>query len=511
MGRMLSYDEIVDAHLAPVVAEKLTRRLRKLGKLAPIVPAVEWVQIYIAKVRMVISIGAPIWLLALTPEDMTRPMVEPFRVHDYRLEAFVYRMYEERYNKVPTGVELVSVAKEGPYRGCMDIEGFQIWLAEGVNTEKYRGWTTSELRIHAATVTLIYAVIMKMASGGSPGSVRGVFFDLFFMYTGDLPKLYSMLNLMYWHSTGRSSPTISGLMPKDPYDFPKKLSRVLVCLLPTHFLRHIPTSLMAKVVPFIAESLAKVRTFPGLARVPAEIGGYQLDVLPWATVARQVWAAIDAGDPYSSLGAPTSTGKSTAFIAALHTERPRQKFWLLLPRVINKEEYTNTHFRGTIVRLERGAAFWTFDLVVSTYGQFLARYNAIDPADWFLIMDEYHEGSAEMIVTDVKTRGWLRLGLSGTPRSDLFPTMLRHFETGIRRPFSVKVKVIPKRISEIFQHAWQEHGAGVNRCLIIVPSLRAAEEIAQSLRLASFEATVVSRHRRHIPTTGIIVTSQQLV
>lgn len=210
------------------------------------------------------------------------------------------------------------------------------------------------------------------------------------------------------------------------------------------------------------------------------------------------------------LMADTGVGKSTALVGALKAHFPR--VWLLVPRIVLRDEYENMFYaESDIARLARGRRDDGQGLVVATYGYMralMAAGGGIQPGE-LVVLDEFHEAESDMGIVWMRVRGKFPcLAVSATPKLTYMPKA-RIVVAPFKRRFA---EPTPTRLDlgalDLWLEARREHPEEAKRALIVVPGVETANAIAEELVMMGVEAHALTRARRTVPRSGVIVATQ---
>jgi hypothetical protein len=326
-------------------------------------------------------------------------------------------------------------------------------------------------------------------------------------------RIYGLANTTYYHAKGKSSRTISAMMPKDPFIVAKRISAVIVDFVPEVFgylLYPCTFAVDALVHPLEQGS----RFWKKATELKSVSISNQAPENPWAEYATPYVKELDQHPlKRTYISAPTATGKSSMFPAAVLSQRHRngvRRIWLVVPRIILREEWSSPYdlksqrlMRG--VRISRKA-----DIYILTYGHFLNRLHEVDQQD-LVLFDEFHELSGEMIRGEKLARDHeLRIFLmSATPLNlktlqgvpTLAPPLKRRFRTKL-----YKFKD-DRTVVQMFQYAKNLLPDLIDETMIVVPTLRDVTATIASLQWLGHTAYEVSSRQKKLPESGIIVST----
>lgn len=324
-----------------------------------------------------------------------------------------------------------------------------------------------------------------------------------------LRTIYGISNTVYWHSKGKSSRTISSLMPKDQYIVSKRFSAVVVDFIP------VSVGYLLYPLTYINDLLTQpfelsARIFKkGNEMKPVTVKHDNI-FNPWIDFATHYVEKLEA-QPNRRLyiSAPTGTGKSTFFPAAILGTKHKnltKRIWLVLPRLILRDEWSipfniPSQVLKKGVRKDKRA-----DIYLCTYGHFLNRLSEVDVANDIVLFDEFHEQTGEMILAESKCAARIAL-LSATPVN--LPS-LKNTPTvvpSIKKRFATKIHKFDdeRTVIQMFQVAKNIYPDLINDTLIIVPTKAEVRTTIVQLQWLGHTATELSSSQRNVPRTGIIV------
>jgi len=505
-GKLPAYLNIMAAFLEEDDPVSLLARERKLAKLSTSILAVNYLELISGLVSDFLVSSTPSWLVGLQAEVDARAPIMPYAAGDYYLERFVHLAILRKSPLAPTLSDILSVAQESPFRHIMDIPGYMFAIENPSSRRELEAITFDIARNYAVIMVFAYATLNLIMESASSRTGLKVISRIYRIGMIDLPRMYSAANLAHWLLTGRSSPKISALQPKDAYIVEKQVSRAMAYV-SRSFIIDIGIS------PWLEEAALTVLNLTSKIAASAVHGDAvyaprSVDSR-WLQVAVELRDAWIGSDPYHALDAPTGTGKSTALPAAMRALDPSITIFLLVPRRILVSEYTDLYglkpYKLTPYTTEwQGSSF-----VVMTYGAFLARKEqiALIPNS-IVLMDEFHEGTPEQVATYHQTKNFNRLLLSATLDIKLFPEVKRIYRAPIRSRFSVDELVLDMPVADMYASLAKTYPTQAARALIIVPKLADANRIRNSLVAGNIEAHVVSRFSPSFPTSGVLVATQ---
>jgi uncharacterized protein YqjF (DUF2071 family) len=324
-----------------------------------------------------------------------------------------------------------------------------------------------------------------------------------------LRTIYGVSNTIYWHSKGKSSRTISSLMPKDQYIVAKRFSALVVDFLPEqigYFLY--PLTYINDLLTQPFELAARVYK-RGNEMKPISLKHDNI-ANPWIDFASDYVAKVDEQPNHRLyISAPTGTGKSTFLPAAILATRNHNKvarIWLVLPRLILRDEW-GIPFKIPHQILKRGKRrSKQAEIYVLTYGHFMNRLHEVNEENDLVLFDEFHEQSGEMVLAEHKCKARIML-LSATPVNlptlkntpTMVPPIKKRFKTIVHR-FDDERSVI-----QMFQMAKNLYPDRINDTLIIVPTKAQVRTTIVQLQWLGHVGYELSSSQRVPPPSGIIV------
>jgi len=505
MGRLPSYEEIVRAWIATPVPKTVRATERKRQALIGAQALEADVRFTLRLIRSWTHDFLPDSLVKIMPETLAAPATPLFLGGNQRMELWLWRKAVGN-NPDLTVSEFLSVCRESPYSAAMDPYGFMWWVEEPSNRRVAMAADEQALANHALLVTGCYVLLTTLAEMLRAMPFIGVFVEVLLLFMHDLPRVYSTANLIYWHGSGRSSATISALMPRDAYAPQKKAAVILAGLVPLQWYSWVPSTPVLRLLPAITEVYASIQVgFRGLLLRNVERGPFS-GRNPWDVHLGRI---IDqAGVPVIDvLTAPTASGKSTFLIGSILLNRPVSRLWLVMPRRVLRDEYGNPTVADTdVLRYKRGANLGALKVVVLTYGQFLGLLagGLVGDSD-LLVFDEFHESSPDMLLAEFHTRGRRRFFMSATPVLAFFPTLRRHYHAGIARRHDVEATYMTGSAVAMFQQLELLNKAAARRSLVIVPTIAEVDDTVAAIRKLGYEASPLTRLHRAVRPTGVIV------
>lgn len=450
-------------------------------------------------------------LSKLAPALNAAPFSRIFYAQGYPVETFVY---QRLMDKDPNAGQALfnQQLRNAPFSIATDASGFYWYTQLPGVAEAILAEPRSRAKGRMFIATGAYIGITSLIAFLRRIPWIGLAIEAFQVYTQDMSKWYSSLNHLHWLGSGESSAMISSLSPKDPFATQKQASVVLASNCPDFLAEIIGILLPDWLLTVPANILAR------FAMLRAGAGSLDLayrDIKDnsWTGFASQLWDKSAANMATGTIvKAPTATGKSTLLPGALRPHLNWKRIWLVLPRIVLRENYENEWWPpGQIVKLSRDSPDTGAQLAVLTYGYLLGLMaSGKGPVIGDLILlDEFHENAPDMGLCWHALRGVHRtLFLSATPNT-LFAPDAELYEVPLEARFSTASPVrLDLPTIDLFFEAQRDHPEAAARALIIVPTVREAGAIASALVDANFEASVLDRTHRAVPASGVIVATQ---
>lgn len=443
-----------------------------------------------------------------------------------------------------------DLLSQSPYGALTDGEVFYHNLSRPEFIEHINKYPDYIYMNMVMLITLCYMVLypFELWIVGVPWI--GLWWRIFILLMIDLPKLYSILNLLYWHYHGESSPTVSALVPRDPYVQMKRFAGLMTSIIPIGFAYLFRFDLIlpfvATPLPYLADWIRKNQMFK---EQPQDTFSKERPKNPWDRLS----TGPDDSDFVHQFHEPgkamvvtaaTGTGKSTMLPPAVDVgdhlmrlklpgnERIRHHV-LLFPRnilvdqwdspLVNQRAYHN-RLQSYIVR--RGVNIDNLmnshgSIFLMTYGHFVNR-TALHHKEFrkntVFYLDEFHENSDDMkrcyeLLNPTENVGKVIM-LSATPvQVPWAETTL--FESPIPQRFKKKVITFdfpPRQLVTTFLWAkdqFPDHcspGDVIIRCV----TQREVTEVINGLTELNVPCQEVSRatSNRPIDETKCLVTTQ---
>ncbi|QJT73706.1 polyprotein [Botrytis cinerea hypovirus 2] len=504
-----SYLKVVDTHMNIKLADP-TAHQRFLHKLEKGWRG--WDQILREQVDALFNITDAIpdsWSKKFQPGiDMIYPE-EPFHTYNHYVEKFLMVRLLQEYSVDEIEYSMFSQrVMESPYAAICETSYFwERWqdpdYRQRIIDEPAMTWQAMTL-----LVSIIYATTHFIEKFVDTLWFVGAAYRLFMWTFIGINKVYGLSNTLWWHITGKSSKTISMLLPKDPYIVSKRISGFIVDWLPHHVgYLLFPILILINELPNAID--AAIRLYKKGNSISKNQAFIPMVNNPWSAYAAEYVENLRAQDrPRAYVSAPTGTGKSTWFPAAIWSQRAHLnlgKIWIVSPRKILRDEW-EIPFDIPVQKLKAQVKRSTkADIYCATYGHFLSRIDDVDKEHDLVFFDEFHELSGEMLLAESIYKGPIFLmsatpvnipALQGTPT--YLPGMKPRFKTTIYH-------MDGKSTIDMFMDAKEFWPDQCKRAMIVVPTLREVDKIMSSLTYAKIECHEVSSRSRKISETGVLV------
>jgi hypothetical protein len=455
----------------------------------------------VVRARLSFHAWLPDALVKLSPSPGAAPHSAIVTVWGFPVEKYVWRTMSPD----ATLTEFASELRQSPYASSTDATGFWWYLEIPGVREELLATSMQLIRGRMVTTTAVYMALTEIVHI-MRASRLGLLVEAWQIYTQDAPRLFSLLDSLHWLDTGRSSPVISTLTPKDPYATQKHVAVWAATFVWDGFAVLIGAWAGLGIMARLAELIAYVR----LLRVAQD-----LDLAlktphdnRWPPHLPAIKAALVEGNNAISLSAPTSTGKSTELPAALLREE-NVSVWMVVHTRYLRDSYRNPWVPPTEQQmLAAGVNRFPARLYICTYGHFCARLAAMDgpgPAD-YVILDEFHARLPIQGIASHRICGHARvIHATATPDDLYLPPACPHISVPLEREWA---EVVPCRLNlapmELFKEA-KESGLDTKRVLFILPTVAAVDAVTQALLSMGEHATAVTAKRRSMPSAGHVV------
>jgi hypothetical protein len=431
---------------------------------------------------------------------------DPWQCENFYLEKFIYNAKQPE-----TREALASLVQRSPYSSVANAGAF--WdkmsdpeFAKEVTTE---GGATREenVRVFANIMvlcTLLYAFSYRLELILATIPIVGLLYKFMLFTVIDVPKLYSILNLIYWHCKAESSPTISAIMPKDPYIWMKRVATSFVDAAPKQ-----PLILFAKCLPFytILQYALWGAVYLSRLLVAAEetLTARGKDAVPfhnpWLDLLNnqngRLPRAIMQQKPII-LTAETGTGKSSLFPYAILSSAPGvpilkqrindgARIIIAFPRKVLVRQWNSPFDTGhyPMQRLRRGEVINPGSrILLGTSGHILNRINAKELGDEIFLIDEFHECGGEtlalletIMMSRPKCPPFL---LSATPKALPFTETIT-VDAGLPARFKRSIYTRDDSPTNLYLYAKEQWPEKAKHGMIKVTTFREQDEVIDAL------------------------------
>lgn len=439
------------------------------------------------------------------PEFQGADITAVLRTPDFIIECFVWRLLVIQRNTIPTKTAFLAALREGPYGAATAPVDFLEWLEVGDNMHNLLSTPVEALRGRVVLITAVYTYLETILKILAQMPVVGLAINIYALATRDVNRLYSVLNHLFWLAKGRSSPVISNMMPSDPYAWMKQLSVVLTNAVPGRFVAIPGLEHLVNWVPTIVEwwTIADHTVNPRFgARLPKALP----ENTPWDSVINDILVCQTNNVRTHGIIAPTGSGKSTVFIAALHRVFSNRRIWLVHPTRAARDEWDNSFMHsGSLQVLERGVERRPDVIVYSVTAGYFTQIPSLVLDSDIIVIDEAHMSQTAQWVVWYMSVNNLVFTLTATPSPGLQPDT----QVVIKYPGTRRFKMSMTYTTQTFEALWQDLYTTsprlLSRALIICPTLNRATYIRNTLDRMSIASSIMSRETPDVPPTGIIV------
>nr|DBA06988.1 TPA_asm: polyprotein [Hypovirus sp.] len=464
----------------------------------------------IATARVKWNSWIPDSLVKLAGKSDMAPVAPLFWVLGYPVETFVWRTMVSEDGEIPSLDTFAFRCRKSPFSAATDPVNFSWWIEKHENQVHVLNQDYRSMRGRMMVAFLWYYVIDLLYGMATQLPLVGLAVEMSKVWRFDIPRLFSVLSSFYWLDTADSSAIISAMMPSDPFGFEKKCALWMAALTPYHLCIIIGGVWPISWVSTLSNLVGKVTT---ITRISPFKRGDAVPTNRWqGSIVNEVMTKLSlAGNRGLVISAPTATGKSTQFPAAL-IQLTSRRVWLVVPRIVLRTSYNNPWIDGRLVlKASRGVKLGSEPLVVCTYGHLNARVthgSELSPED-IVLFDEFHEEEPEMgasawYLRDHPLKGYL----SATPSTLYAPNALK-LSISLERPYEEPVPIrLALPIVQLFQKAAQDHPQEIKRSLVIVSSLKECDMVAASITSMGYACSTLNRLNRRVPPYGVIVATQ---
>lgn len=456
-------------------------------------------------------------------------------------ENFIYQSAKARKGSDPTYSEFIDLCNQSPYSGVMWPEVFwhnmsnPDYLAEEASHPLY------VYKNMTWFITLMYLVLFRFEQFILSVPWLGLLLRLWLATKIDIPRFYSYANLAYFHAHGKSSPVISSLIPRDPYNYAKVFVAFVVDAFFPLWLGYVfRFDLLLDPLPdafvFITEVLKRNQA---MKITPQDKAKESKFVNPWDAVVlkdkefRDQWAEPDS---VMLLTAGTGVGKSTMLQASLDItgyagaptlpgDEPIDRQVILVPRQILRDEWSSplmdknsfeTRQKSFKITRATGDIGHILEMkhtvLVMTYGHFINRpelHKDTVKRNTVYHFDEFHEMSDEMKVAYERLTASQHLGkilfLSATKVSVPWVGRQTFFKAPIKQRFSKELVIVenfPRNPADVYlkqaKQLYADHAKPENTIIRVV-TIKQVTDVMEVLALNQIQCQEVSRRTRGEP------------
>lgn len=548
--RFPAYIEVFKLWVTPQDWSKVRKSTTKWEKLA-FNPHLPLPLLDVAR-NGLISMSALVSLIpsALTkgaPSLDTMVMAKPLLTSEMPIETFIFRRFVTRVGRSPAPHEFQSLVRQSPYGAACDAVGFIIRWSDHAfysmlmdDSQEFADLVDGRLLVYMGMYTLIDRVLDFCRNF----RILGFLVALFVFSTRDLDRIYSFLSLIQWVGTGRASVEISNVQPRDAFMMQKVLALLMMAFVPDALVRICFVNI-SRILPYLEHinvvilRAMQIKSFvANLAVAPAGVPppvdpnmtpAFRLEVSPWVEVVEDIWNPRAGQAPLELIIGGVGTGKSTAFVRDALGSGHWPLVWILMPTNLLVNTYaTDLIPEDRITRLFSAEDVVPITGVVVSTAGLLAHHppELVRHRTTLFLFDEAHMAQTEQIVAWVHVARMSRVMLTATPGGVLIDNSPhlrsrtvegRTAATRITERPAVMQAVNPDgtpNLSPTAASAQLEAFIAVKmalsrdslrRAVVVVPSIKLADRLVDTLRSSSFEATVVSSASPVCPLSGVVV------
>lgn len=511
--RFPAYNDIMRIALKPqdVALTKMHKDHRKLLGWNPALPQATRLLYGMISVREAMYRWIPNHVVRSLPEFKGEDPTFVMRNVDYTIAKFTWLSLYAKTKRVPKAALFRTALRENPYGSAEDPVGFLVWLSNADHLQELIDTDLEHLRAQMVVITIIYWFVEEIFKGTRNIPVLAIAFNLYAFTMRDINRLYAALNYIYLISTGRSSALISNMTPPDAYAWVKQFSVIASSIFPRKWYYYMLPGVkyivapLPRIVELWAAGDAFVQPRPyislrNLIDIPAD----------WATLVGQIESRVIDDDNIEPLlvVAPTGTGKSTAFVAALFRRvGVTSTIWLICPTIVSRDEYQNDFLlSGSFQILAKDIINdGSRRLKILTYGHARQRLaSEYSPGD-ILIFDEIHLGEVEMIALWIKFSHAKRIQVTATPNPATMPLTVHTYTYAGSRRFGTRVKRMNMGFADLWPTICDAEPHHASRALIVCPTLAKVDAIVNTLGRLSQVGQRLTSLEPMVPKSGIIV------
>jgi hypothetical protein len=495
-----SYEQVVENSIKPIDMEA-SRSLKKYKRLMEKSSYATTLDVVLGDIRQGIYDALPPSLLSLAPKADILPAQDAYMLTEHTVENFIWRV-----NGAPDDLDAVwNLVRGSPYSPATDIVGWKLLMGDLDYRKSVMVIPLQTLQNRALSITGWYLILDRLIAMARHMWLIGLVIQLWELFTQDMPRIYSFVNTINWHATGRSSSVLSALQPRDQFAFRKRVAATLAEILPIPLGDVVPWDIVLLPAPTIVEWLARALVIRQ-GRITEKIRYDPHITERWVAISPLIYGSRHR---YLAVDSPTATGKTSSNIYAgvswLSTHSPGTRIFLVVP---TKGLLMSVHLdrlpNACQQRLEKGVKLDAkCQVFIATYGHLLARLPSItDAADHILLADEVHIGSQEIQALCHAWPGRV-VYLSATLDTTKVPAPNTTVRTELGPRFKITNLIIEGSLLERTIE-YRRLFPKADRVLVIASTKREADEMATTLQDMGIEALYVPSGAQ-MPATGWIV------
>lgn len=441
-------------------------------------------------------------------------------------------------DQIRTRADFTTLLDQGPYGAVSNREVTFDAMQDPITADpilKHPTWVYGNM---VCLMTILYFLWYPLEQLIRPIWFLGVFIQIVRFSLIDIPKLYSQLNLAYYHGKARSSAEISAIMPKDAYIWVKRLVGYTVGLLPAEVGYVLRFDLVVWVAPWIVESIAS--TISRWRRISSGERNRESDFAnPWLPLVQSgdhpLRHALEANTEFRGqevpkpvlLSAETGSGKSSLFPDALKQcfgELPVTTWRytiLCMPNRTLVNEWNSPFYHEpsdsppTLVQiLSKGKELKSEEIFLGTQGHILQRLGGgqFQPDQCLLLVDEAHMLNGEMLalIDMALSLKFKIICMSATPLP--LPIIPYTFiDAGFKKRFSKEVHIRDDTPLNNYMWARANFPEQANKAIIVVNRPQEVAELADALsynNIRCHQLTSATSAEKINPDTQVIIATQ---
>lgn len=467
----------------------------------------------------------------MTPNLLSLYPDATFYTENCYVEKFIWKAHLEKTGKeIDSAASFQSLCQQSPYGAVTDAGAFYQNMQDPLCPMRQEiDETPAEVYANMnVLITLLYTSLYILERRIVMLLIIGAIYRFIMAMLIDLPKLYSVLNLIYWHVEAESSPTISALMPRDAYIPSKRFSAFIIDMIPFQVGYLLP---FYRITKWLIGGVVQTSRFFTWNQTLKHTRNDTPFKNPWdAVVANQTpfethWLqdiTTGEGPKPIVISAGTGTGKSSLFPFSLLQKSAvgskiwhSKRIWIAFPRRVLRDQWKSPlaeHYPlYAVQRLKQGVPLEpnvSGQILLGTYGHLFNRIKAgqVDKDDVFLC-DEFHESSGEMISVVEALYGFCHMiFLSATPTA-LPGIETSYLEPDIPQRFSKTVHLRDDSPVNNFFWANDHYPEQAKQAIIRVVTYREVNEVRDALHYRNIKTHELSARTsdQDIPEDAVIV------